>query len=52
MNNKIYENYISVFESIKCLISQNNTISFNVETITSDSENALILAINECFPQV
>ena len=33
------------------LISQNNSISFNVETITTDSESALILAINECFPQ-
>ena len=51
MNNKIYENYISVFESIKILITRNNTISYNVEIITTDSEKALMLSIIECFPE-
>ena len=51
MNNKIYENYVSVFESIKTIISQNNSVSYNVETITTDSEEALIMSINECFPE-
>ena len=51
MNNKILENNVSVFESVKTLITQNNIVSYNVEIITSDSEEALILAINECFPQ-
>ena len=50
MNNKILENNVSVFESVKTLITQNNIVSYNVETITSDSEEALILAINERFP--
>ena len=52
MNNKKYENYVSVLESIKILITQNNAISYNVETITTDSEEALILAISECFPEI
>ena len=52
MNNRIYENYIKVFDSIKILLTQNNTVSYNLETITSDSEFALIQAINDAFPQV
>ena len=51
MNNKIYENYINIFESVKLFITQNNTLSYNVETITSDSEEALMLGIKESFPQ-
>lgn len=42
MNNKIYENYINIFEAVKLLITQNNTISYNFEIITSDSEDALM----------
>ena len=33
------------------MLTQNNTVSYNLETVTSDSEFALIQAINDAFPQ-
>ena len=39
MNCKIEEIYESIFISIKEIITQNNNLDYNLETITSDSED-------------
>ena len=50
-NNRIYKNYINFFDSNKILLTQNNNVLYNLETITSDSELVLIEAINKTFPK-
>ena len=52
MNNKRYDNYKEVFFSIKNIITQNDLYSLNIETITTDSEKALIKAIYNIFPKI
>ena len=52
MNNKIYDNYKEVFFSIKNILTQNDLYSLNIETITTDSEKALIKAIYNIFPKI
>ena len=52
MNCKIEEIYESIFISIKEIITQNNNLDFNLETITSDSENSLVNAIKSIFTKV
>ena len=52
MNNKRYDNYKEVFISIKNILTQNELYSLNIETITTDSEKALIKAIYNIFPKI
>ena len=52
MNCKIQEIYENILMSICNIITQNNTLDFNVKTITSDSEDSLVNAIKFVFPKV
>ena len=52
MNCKIEEIYESIFISIKEIITQNNNLDYNLEKITSDSEDSLVNAIKSIFTKV
>ena len=52
MNNKKYEIYKEIFLTIRNIITQNNVYQFEIETVTTDSELALIKAIKTVFPKI
>ena len=52
MNNKKYELYKEIFRSFYNIITQNNLYEINIESITTDSEIALIKAIHNIFPGI
>ena len=49
---KIEEFYENIIISIKDIITQNNNLEYNLETITSDNEDSLANAIKTVFPKV
>ena len=51
MTNKTEILYDIIFKSVKRILTQNNIYKLNIKTITSDTEVALINAINNNFPQ-
>ena len=50
MSNKTEILYDLVFKSFKKILTQNGIYLLNIKTITSDSENAIVKAINNNFP--
>ena len=52
MNNKTYNLYLNILESLKNILSQNNIYNLNILTITTDAEPALINAINTIIPKI
>ena len=50
MSNKTEIIYDMIFKSIKNILSQNNIYELNIDTITTDTELALINSINNNFP--
>ena len=51
MNNKKYEIYKEIFLSLKNIITQNQLYTFEIETISTYQELALIKAIKNIFPK-
>ena len=51
MSNKIEIIYDMIFKSIKNILSQNNIYNLTIETITTDTELALINSIHTNFPE-
>ena len=52
MTNKTEILYDLIFKSVKRIITQQNIYSLNILTITTDTEIALINAVNNNFPNV
>ena len=51
MSNKTEILYEMVFKSFKKILTQNNIYDLKIETITTDTEIALINAIHTNFPK-
>ena len=52
MNNKTYNLYLNILESLKNILSQNNIYNLNILSLTTDTEPALINAINTIIPKI
>ena len=52
MSNKTEILYDIVFKSVKRILTQNNIFNLEIQTITTDTENALINAINNNFKNI